>query len=550
MANYILVEGFSEIHDISTAVELRSPINSYTLTLQAWQVRQKKGQWVAWNTGKIPDEALGKRVILVWPMAMGMGSRLPQPSGQFDLYLNSEKLLSFRLTKSTELWKGQEANFLFEVKRVQIEEEVAVYGLAYLSLTWSSLEVGARATLMVRPRGPESERWLRIDKPFGGEITKNGFLTDGLARVLDARREIQKVGPYGLYWGDIHSHSGGHTGADGCGHGSVDENYIYARDVSNLDIYALTDHDWQLTSPAMWQQRQEKALSYYQPGEFVTFSAYEWSCRGATRHYGHRNIYYLTDDQPFFSYKDENSDTPAKLWAAFERLGTEVISIVHHPSLARIAFNQNWEYHNPKFEPVAEIFSVWGSSERYDGPDRSTFSDHVPGTFLVDALRRGHRLGFIASSDSHDGHPGSAEAWTGLALRPKPYGSGLMAVYAEELTREAVVDALRRRRVYAVTGARILLGFWVAGHFMGEETHLKHGDRPEIRAMIEGTFSLESLEIVRDGQVIWRQSGEGKKAEILQTDEPLAAGLHFYYLRVRQGDGEMAWSSPVWLVVS
>lgn len=550
MGDYVLVEGFNEIYDASTAVELSSPLSSYTLTLKAWLIKQKKGQAVAWNTAKIPEEALGKRVILVWPMALGMGSRVPQPSGQFDLYLNSEKLLSFRLTKNPELWGGKEVSFLFQVKRVALEEELASYGLAFLSLPWSKVEIGTRATITVRPAGPESERWFRIDKPFGGEATKSNFLEDGLARILVGKRERHRLGPYHLFWGDLHTHSGGHTGADGCGDGSIDENYLYARDVSNLDIYALTDHDWQLTSPAMWRQRQEKAFSYYERGNFVTFSAYEWSCRGATRHYGHRNIYFLDDGQPFFSYKDENSDTPAKLWAALEKTGAEALSIVHHPSLARIAYNQNWEYHNPKFEPVAEIFSVWGSSESFDSPDRSTFSDHVPGTFLLDALRRGHRLGFIASSDGHDGHPGGAEAWTGLALRPKPYGSGLVAVYAEELTREAVFEALRRRRVYAVTGARIQLGFWVAGHFMGEETHMKAGVRPEIRISVEGIFPLELIEVVRDGHVIGRWGWGEKRAEILHVDETPPPGLHFYYLRVRQGDGEMAWSSPVWVVVS
>ncbi|MCL4425739.1 MAG: DUF3604 domain-containing protein, partial [Firmicutes bacterium] len=164
--------------------------------------------------------------------------------------------------------------------------------------------------------------------------------------------------------------------------------------------------------------------------------------------------------------------------------------------------------------------------------------------------RRGSRLGFIASSDGHDGHPGGAEAWTGLALRPKPYGSGLVAVYAEELTREAVFEALRRRRVYAVTGARIQLGFWVAGHFMGEETHMKAGVRPEIRISVEGIFPLELIEVVRDGHVIGRWGWGEKRAEILHVDETPPPGLHFYYLRVRQGDGEMAWSSPVWVVVS
>ena len=38
-------------------------------------------------------------------------------------------------------------------------------------------------------------------------------------------------------------------------------------------------------------------------------------------------------------------------------------------------------------------------------------------------------------------------------------GFGVMAVYAPELTREAVFDAIRQRRTYGTTGCRLLLDF-------------------------------------------------------------------------------------------
>ena len=55
------------------------------------------------------------------------------------------------------------------------------------------------------------------------------------------------------------------------------------------------------------------------------------------------------------------------------------------------------------------------------------------------ALERGFRPGIIASSDDHLGYPGA-------------YGEGLAGVLAKELSREAILDALWKRRTIAVTG--------------------------------------------------------------------------------------------------
>jgi hypothetical protein len=52
----------------------------------------------------------------------------------------------------------------------------------------------------------------------------------------------------------------------------------------------------------------------------------------------------------------------------------------------------------------------------------------------------------VASTDDHLGYPGA-------------YGEGLAAVYADSLTRESIMEALRARRTYAVNGDRIRLDF-------------------------------------------------------------------------------------------
>src|SRR5690606_34980091 len=71
-------------------------------------------------------------------------------------------------------------------------------------------------------------------------------------------------------------------------------------------------------------------------------------------------------------------------------------------------------------------------------------------------LSQGLRFGVVASSDDHLGYPGA-------------YREGLAVVKATELSREAIFDALRNRRTYAVTGDRIDLDFHLNGRIMGQE---------------------------------------------------------------------------------
>src|SRR5205814_8467361 len=72
---------------------------------------------------------------------------------------------------------------------------------------------------------------------------------------------------------------------------------------------------------------------------------------------------------------------------------------------------------------------------------------------LHDAFDRGYRVGVVCHSDDHKGRPG--------ATRPgaSTFGAigGLTCYVMPELTRDALFDALRRRRHYGTTGTRLFL---------------------------------------------------------------------------------------------
>ena len=117
---------------------------------------------------------------------------------------------------------------------------------------------------------------------------------------------------------------------------------------------------------------------------------------------------------------------------------------------------------------------------------------------------------------------------------------------APELTREAIIEALRERRCYATTGARIVLAFQVDGHGMGEEfTAAKR--EVTVTARVLGAAPLERLEVVCNGSAVLSQSATDRVATLAETLTLTEGQTSYFYLRATQNDGHMAWSSPVWV---
>jgi len=199
-----------------------------------------------------------------------------------------------------------------------------------------------------------------------------------------------------------------------------------------------------------------------------------------------------------------------------------------------------------EIQPVVEIYSKHGASEYLHNPRPCI--GQIEGGFARDYLERGHRFGFIAGSDTHQGNPGSSMKQPG-PFRTLQYRNGLAAVWARELTREALWEAFFARRVYATTYPRVTIRFQIGDVFMGSA-----GKAPyprNIDAEIASPLPINRVELIKNGSMAEAIPLNGehhvRSTELFADARRTARQEDYYYLRVVFAGGEIAWSSPVWL---
>lgn len=370
-------------------------------------------------------------------------------------------------------------------------------------------------------------------------IKENAGRLCGLSNPSTVRRE----GEPNLYWGDLHVMTAVSAGLRRPG-----QALRYARDCSRLDFCSVNDGDdaGGYFTDEEWEETRRAVRELYAPGHFVTFLGSEYHERRVA---GDKNIIYLDDEEPLLRWSDLEGAQPEVLWQALD--GRKALTIPHHTTSGSGSFRP-FDFNNTEFQRLVEMYSVWGNSE-CDGCDRQNFWPHLLNwnNSVQAALNRGLRLGIVASSDSHDGRPGNSD-W--LRVR-RGYFNGYTAVWAAELARESVFDALYNRRCYGTTGSRIILRFSVNGKPMGSEL-TDRGPR-ELYIQVSGTDTIDTITVIRNGlNVHTHVAGLDEVTLNWHDPDPFDAiarkgddGLPFvyYYVRIRQVDGELAWSSPVWI---
>ncbi|NPV10134.1 MAG: DUF3604 domain-containing protein [Anaerolineae bacterium] len=379
------------------------------------------------------------------------------------------------------------------------------------------------------------------------------IVTGGLGTVYSNPIVVREEEPQRLlFWGDLHVHS--EFSPETFCYGYPEAELLYARDVQALDFYSFLDHAATSSGPLTlreWGETQRLVEEFYVPGHFIPLLGYEWSSNDSSGQ-GHRGVYYRGTGEAFYGVGDY--PTAPALWEALRLNAVTAITVPHHTGLGSDPKHGavDWTDGDPQFERLLEVFQAKGFCEFYDPTHPLSYENLTPGTFSVegphyarDAWAMGRRLGVIASSDEHGAMPGRT-------------GYGLAAVYAPELTREALFDALYARHSYGTTGERIILDFRADGHIMGDEFQVTLPYRPRLSVTVVGTGALDYVEVVKLENGVYStlcRATPNSWETAFTCEDPRFSTSSMYYVRVRQvgqvaNRDVMAWSSPIWIDVA
>jgi hypothetical protein len=103
---------------------------------------------------------------------------------------------------------------------------------------------------------------------------------------------------------------------------------------------------------------------------------------------------------------------------------------------------------------------------------------------------------------------------------------------------------MKARHTFAASD-KIIVDFRMGDRMMGDE--LRASSPPPLQVKVIGTDKIRRVEVIRNGQALYTATPDREQAEFQYRDAKPPAGEAYYYIRVIQSDGNMAWSSPIWV---
>nr|BAL53965.1 hypothetical conserved protein [uncultured Planctomycetota bacterium] len=343
---------------------------------------------------------------------------------------------------------------------------------------------------------------------------------------------------YYLLRGEFHRHTeiSWDGGPDGC----LEDMFRYAIDAVAFDWIGNGDHDNGAGREYTWWLTQKLTDAYHVPGVFTPMFTYE---RSVNYPHGHRNVMFakrgvltlprLAEPDPQKQVGGVHADDTKMLYRYLRQLGGICAA---HTSATNMG--TDWRDNDPLVEPIVEIYQ--GDRMNYEYPDcpragydpkSGKFPPQIggwqPSGYINNALAKGYRLGFQSSSDHWSTH------------------ISYFVALAERRDREALLDAARKRHCYAATD-NIIFDVRSGPYTMGDEWEAVQS--PVFQVFVHGTANIRQLDVLRDSQVVATIPGkQSDKLQVAWTDSKPEKPLHYYYFRVLQEDGELAWSSPMWV---
>jgi hypothetical protein len=344
------------------------------------------------------------------------------------------------------------------------------------------------------------------------------------ADIARVRRYRANVG--GQSWrivrGDIHRHTD--LSWDGNRDGSLDDAYRYALDAAGFDYLGVCDHQAGESIPYNWWRIQKAVDMYTIQDRFAPIYSYERSLKWPN---GHRNVFFAVRGNPILEIpKREASgeEGAANLFAYLRKFGG-----LTSPHTSATGAGTDFRDIDPEVQPVVEIYQGYRSNyETADAPRAATRKEltRFSAGLVWNAWAKGAKLGVQSSSDHVSTHISYADFWV------------------DRVDRKSILAAMKARRSEAATD-NILIDTRIGEHFMGESFQAMKAAPLEV--YVSGTGEIGQVQVIKSNRIVYTAPGAGREMRFKFNDTDTKPGESYYYVRVEQKDGQLAWSSPLWV---
>ena len=352
------------------------------------------------------------------------------------------------------------------------------------------------------------------------------------------------------YFGQLHSHTQYSDGA-----GSLESALDYVKnlpEIANVDFVAFTDHSnyfdksgaanpegalYDMTKATEYSQQTWKsykdavaAFNADNAGSMVAIAGFEMTWSGGP---GHINTFntpgIVSRNNATLNNKTKDAGLQAYYKLLSQQEGTNSISQFNHPGTTFGNFI-DFGYWDAVVDTRMYMVEVGnGEGQIGAGGYYPSYEQYIM------ALDKGWHVAPTNNQDNHKGRWGNANDARDVIL-------------TDDFTEDGIYAALRARRMYATEDKNLDLDYTVNGNMMGSIIDVPEKLNFEISFNDpDRTDSIAKVElVVNSGKVAytWDSAADLAKGSV---SVELAPEYTYYFVRVTEGDGDLAVTAPVWV---
>ena len=379
---------------------------------------------------------------------------------------------------------------------------------------------------------------VTVTRADGKTASFNWFFTLGQAQ-------------YQLYFGQLHSHTQYSDGA-----GSLDAALDYVKNLpesANVQFVAFTDHsnyfdttgaanpegalyDMSLASASSqetWNSYRSSvaAFNVANAGSLVALAGFEMTWSGGP---GHINTFntpgIVSRNNSTLNNKTDYAGMRAYYALLSQQEGADSLSQFNHPGNTFGTFG-DFAFWDPVID--SRMYMV----EAGNGEGQIGAGGYYPSyEYYTMALDKGWHLAPTNNQDNHKGRWGNANDARDVIL-------------TDDFSEQGIYDALRAMRMYATEDKNLEIGYTVNGMLLGSSL-TEVPEKLNIHVTVNDPDASDSISkvevIVNSGKTAytWDDPAVLATGDLSVTLDP---DYSYYYIRVTQGDGDLAVTAPVWV---